>query len=51
MLRRRTGCPDHPIRPAAASAPVLEDLTHGDATGQDAFVSMGLAALGSLFPA
>jgi len=27
------------------------DLAHGEATGQDAYVSMSLAALGWLFPA
>jgi hypothetical protein len=51
MLRRRTGCPDHPIRPLQLPPPVLEDLAHGEATGQDAYVSMSLAALGWLFPA
>jgi hypothetical protein len=39
MLRRRAGCA------------VLEDLAHGVATGQDAYVSKSLAALGWLFPA
>jgi len=34
-----------------ARCAVLEDLAHGVATGQDAYVSKSLAALGWLFPA